>query len=56
MGRAERLVFGGHIAGLGTTSGVRMVIGMWSESPFGRFADVMVETADGQRTPAGPDR
>lgn len=55
MGRAKRLVFGGHIAGLGTTSGVRMVIGMWSESPFGRFADVMVETADGRRTLLAPN-
>jgi hypothetical protein len=47
-------VFTGHIAGLGTTSGVRMVIGSWLESPFGRFADVMVETADGRRTLLAP--
>ena len=37
---ADRLVFTGHIAGFGTGSGVRMVVGSWRESPFGRFADV----------------
>ena len=50
MGRAKRrgndtgrrLTFTGHIAGVGTGAGVRMVIGSWLESPFGRFADVMV--------------
>ena len=49
-----RLRFAGHIAGIGTGSGVRMVIGSWQESPFGRFADVMVEAADGQRTLLAP--
>jgi hypothetical protein len=48
------LVFTGHITGLGTTSGVRMVIGSWLESPFGRFADVMLETADGTRILLAP--
>jgi hypothetical protein len=51
-----RLVFSGHIAGLGTTSGVRMVIGSWSTSPFGQFADVMVETADGNRVLLAPSQ
>jgi hypothetical protein len=50
----RRLVFTGHIAGVGTGAGVRMVIGSWSESPFGRFADVMVEAADGERTLLAP--
>ena len=49
-----RLVFTGRIAGVGTTSGVRMVIGSWAKSPFGRFADVMVETADGERALLAP--
>lgn len=49
-----RLVFTGHIAGFGTRAGVRMVVGSWLESPFGHFADVMVETADGQRTLLAP--
>ncbi|KAA0096609.1 hypothetical protein CIW49_18170 [Mycolicibacterium sp. P1-18] len=31
-----------------------MVVGSWLESPFGRFADVMVETADGQRVLLAP--
>ena len=43
---AERLVFSGHIAGFGTAAGVRLVIGRWAESPFGIFADVMVQNAD----------
>ncbi|GAB7068201.1 hypothetical protein H7J06_17920 [Mycobacterium hodleri] len=54
MGRAERLTFTGHIAGIGTGAGVRMVVGSWLESPFGRFADVMVETADGHRVLLAP--
>jgi hypothetical protein len=31
-----------------------MVVGSWLESPFGRFADVMVETAGGQRILLAP--
>ena len=42
--------FTGHIAGLGTSSGVRIVVGAWDESPYGPFADVMVEDAAGHRT------
>jgi hypothetical protein len=49
-----RLVFTGTIAGLGTTSGVRLVIGTWRESPLGAFADVMVEDAEGTRTLLAP--
>ncbi|BBY25986.1 hypothetical protein [Mycolicibacterium sediminis] len=52
----ERVVFTGHIAGFGTGSGVRFVVGSWLTSPFGRFADVMVETADGVRTLLAPSR
>lgn len=48
------LRFTGHIAGLGTTSGVRIVVGAWDHSPFGRFADVMVEDSDGVRTLLAP--
>lgn len=46
--------FRGHIAGVGTTSGVRVVIGRWDESPYGAFADVMVETAAGHRVLLAP--
>lgn len=31
-----------------------MVVGSWLSSPFGRFADVMVEAADGERTLLAP--
>lgn len=51
----RRTVFTGHIAGLGSTSGVRMVVGSWLTSPFGQFADVMVETADGERILLAPN-
>ncbi|WP_207568646.1 hypothetical protein [Mycolicibacterium tusciae] len=54
MVRRGRLVFSGHIAGFGTEAGVRMVVGAWEKSPFGRFADVMVESADGERTLLAP--
>jgi hypothetical protein len=46
--------FTGHIAGLGTASGVRVVVGMWEESPFGAFADVMVELPSGHRVLLAP--
>ena len=41
--------FDGWIAGLGTASGTRLVIGHWPDSPFGPVTDVMVEHADGRR-------
>ena len=55
MGRVRRIYdagvvsesrqrFRGQIAGFGTTSGTRIVIGRWTQSPFGAFADVMIET------------
>jgi hypothetical protein len=31
-----------------------MVVGSWLDSPFGRFADVMIETADGERILLAP--
>ena len=49
-----RLRFQGEIAGVGTTSGVRVVVGRWAASPYGAFADVMVEDAHGQRTLLAP--
>lgn len=56
-GRPERLRFDGWIAGLGTSSGTRIVLGHWPSSPFGPISDVMVERADGERlllAPTGP--
>lgn len=50
----QRFVFTGHIAGVGTESGVRLVIGRWPVSPFGSFADVMVQTPDDERILLAP--
>jgi hypothetical protein len=46
--------FVGEICGFGTTSGVRVVVGRWTTSPFGLFADAMVEHADGHRVLVAP--
>jgi hypothetical protein len=48
--------FVGAIAGVGSTSGTRVVVGRWRESPFGPFADAMVETASGHRVLVAPTR
>jgi hypothetical protein len=47
--------FDGEICGFGTTSGVRVVIGRWAKSPYGSFADAMVEHPDGGRVLVAPD-
>nr|MCW2727978.1 hypothetical protein [Aeromicrobium sp.] len=46
--------FAGHIAGMGTASGTRIVVGMWDTSPFGAFVDVMVEHPSGHRILLAP--
>jgi len=46
--------FRGRIAGFGTASGTRVVVGMWDESPLGRFADVMLEDSAGRRLLLAP--
>ena len=46
--------FVGRIAGVGTASGTRIVIGMWEDSPLGRFADVMLEDRAGHRLLLAP--
>ncbi|MHA7145726.1 hypothetical protein ACX80U_13525 [Arthrobacter sp. TmT3-37] len=46
--------FEGHIAGIGTASGTRLVIGRWDTSPFEAFTDVMLEDAAGHRTLIAP--
>ncbi len=51
---AVRQRFQGRIAGVGSTSGVRLVVGSWSQSPIGSFGDVMVERADGHRILLAP--
>lgn len=47
--------FDGHIAGVGTSGGTRLVLGCWYRTPHGQFADVMVEHADGHRMLLAPD-
>ncbi|MFF9133005.1 hypothetical protein [Streptomyces sp. NPDC014806] len=51
-----RLRFDGWIAGLGTSSGTRIVLGHWPRSPFGPFSDVMIERPDGRRLLLAPTR
>ncbi|GAP47530.1 hypothetical protein [Streptomyces azureus] len=55
-GRRPRLRFDGWIAGVGTSSGTRVVLGHWQRSPFGPFSDVMIERADGERLLLAPSR
>ena len=52
--RRERARFRGSIAGVGSASGVRVVVGNWGVSPFGAFADAMVETRAGHRVLLAP--
>ncbi|MCZ2403178.1 hypothetical protein IV498_08280 [Paenarthrobacter sp. Z7-10] len=52
---AERWIFRGHIAGVGTASGLRAVVGLWDKTPFGPFSDVMVELPSGHRVLLAPD-
>ena len=51
---SRRVRFDGEIFGVGTSSGVRLVVGAWAASPFGRVVDVMVEDAEGWRTLLAP--
>ena len=46
--------FHGQIAGFGTSSGTRIVIGRWTQTPLGPFADAMIERADGHRLLLAP--
>ena len=47
--------FSGAIAGVGSSSGVRVVVGRWQDSPLGTFADVMLAEPDGTRVLLAPD-
>ena len=49
---AER--FDGWIGGVGTASGLRLVVGHWPGSPYGPFTDVMLEHPDGHRVLLAP--
>jgi hypothetical protein len=50
----HRQRFHGRIAGLGSASGTRVVVGRWETSPLGSFADVMLERPDGHRVLYAP--
>ncbi|MFJ3714490.1 hypothetical protein [Streptomyces sp. NPDC090057] len=52
--RPAPLRFDGWIAGVGTSSGTRLVVGHWVRTPFGPFSDVMLERADGHRLLMAP--
>jgi hypothetical protein len=54
VGRPPDHRFRGTIAGVGSTSGVRVVVGWWRESPYGAFADVMLAEPDGTRVLLAP--
>ena len=54
QGNEHRHRFHGRIAGVGSSSGVRVVLGSWESTPLGSFADAMVETADGRRVLLAP--
>ncbi|ROS78881.1 hypothetical protein [Cellulomonas sp. PhB143] len=51
---AQTRRFDGEILAFGTVSGTRVVVGRWASSPFGAFADVMVERPDGHRVLLAP--
>jgi hypothetical protein len=51
---AGPLTLRGHIAGVGSAEGTRVVVGRWLRSPLGPFADVMVERPDGTRVLLAP--
>ena len=51
----QALRFRGQIAGVGSTSGVRVVVGRWERTHLGSFADAMVETGSGHRVLLAPD-
>jgi len=48
--------FHGRIAGVGSASGVRVVVGSWYRTPLGSFGDAMVETSTGRRVLLAPSR
>lgn len=51
---SQRWRFRGQIAGVGSTSGVRVVVGRWADTHLGPFGDAMVETPGGHRVLVAP--
>jgi hypothetical protein len=54
LASTDRQRFTGWIAGLGTASGHRLVVGHWPGSPYGPVTDVMAEDPAGHRTLYAP--
>ena len=54
MRKSDIQTFDGAIAGMGTESGTRLVVGMWPLSPYGSVTDVMIERGDGHRILLAP--
>jgi hypothetical protein len=54
LARRRREQFTGWIAGFGTDSGYRAVIGHWHASPYGAVTDAMVQDPAGHRTLYAP--
>jgi len=54
MQKSDIQTFDGAIAGMGTESGTRLVVGMWPLSPYGSVTDVMIERGDGHRILLAP--
>ncbi len=52
--RGERFTFDGRIAGVGSRSGTRVVVGHWTDTPLGAFSDGMVARPDGHRILLAP--
>jgi hypothetical protein len=50
----QRWIFDGYIAWIGTRSGLRAVVGLWQQSPFGPFTDAMVQLPSGHRILLAP--
>ena len=48
--------FEGRIAGVGSTSGVRVVVGRWERGPLGAFADAIDATPEGRRILLAPSQ
>ena len=49
-------IFVGRITSCGFTSGDRLVIGHWKESPFGSFSDIMWAKPDGTKILIAPNQ
>jgi hypothetical protein len=54
LARRNRERFTGWIAGVGTASGHRVVVGHWHRSPHGEVTDAMVEDGAGRRSLYAP--